>query len=128
MPSNAEMLVGLNVRGGFQSKIKEFFGGTRSCMHLCTLLRSMALAVNQAEVWNHTFPMIEDNVPPERVPEVMEMIREGVNNSCHAWAEDGGKVTEDFAEGRYGPMLQRSTPVLLQKWKLYQESEAGEDK
>lgn len=121
MPAKAEDLVGVNVGKGFSQKISALFGATNGCMHLMTLLKAMAISMNQVNVWNHSFRILDAECPPESVGNAMTMIQAGVADSCHAWKAETGGVSRDFKVGNYGPMLDRCSPRLFQRWKLYKD-------
>jgi len=120
MPAKAEELEGTSTGKAFSQKVAEVFGTTRGCMHLMTLYRAIGVAMNQIASWNHSFRFLDAELQPENIENAMSVIHASVINSCHAWQEETGGVSMDFAKGDYGPMLERCTPKLLGRWKQYQ--------
>ncbi len=123
MPAKAEELIGALTGSGFNQRVAEVFGNTRGCMHLMTLYRAIGVAMNQISCWNHTFKLLDEECPPERVKTAMSVIQASVENSCHAWKSEDGGVIQDFAQDEYGPMLHRCTPRLLGRWKQYKDEQ-----
>jgi len=127
MPAKAEELEGTSTGKAFSQKVAEVFGTTRGCMHLMTLYRAVGVAMNQINSWNHSFRILDEACPPENVGNAMSVIHANVLNSCHAWQENTGGVSKDFAREEFGPMLERCTPRLLGKWQQYINEQAEKD-
>ena len=117
MPAGAELLIGLDTSKGLSFRIRELFGGKRSCFHVCSLLLSMLPAFAQCKAWNLEFKPMDESMEPSEIPDAMAKMQQGFKNSCHAWVEDEGAICVDFENGRYEAMLDRIAPRLLGRWK-----------
>ena len=117
LPTSADELVGLNIFKGLSFKIRALYSGPRSCFHLSSLLQAMLPACSQARCWNNDFKEMDEKLPANLVPQAMDTMYKSVKNSCHAWSAKGGGITKDFDAGNYGPMLERTSPRLLGRWK-----------
>ncbi|MCK5311530.1 MAG: DUF2889 domain-containing protein [Desulfobacteraceae bacterium] len=78
---------GLEIKGGFSKKIKEYMGSTKGCTHLTHLLTVMGQEIVHG--W-----LTEKRKHKTPVPESIEQIKEKnfILNSCKLWTEDGPKV------------------------------------
>ena len=94
-----EQLVGLSIRRGFTSKVRELFAGPRGCTHTNALIQAMAPAVVQS-VWS--LAVREGTTLSGResklTPEDRERRVAGNLNTCHVWA-DGGDHVEKLRRG-----------------------------
>ncbi|MCG8670270.1 MAG: DUF2889 domain-containing protein [Pseudomonadales bacterium] len=117
LPAGAELLIGVDVFKGFSFKLRELYGGKRSCFHLSSLLQAMVPAITQCRSWNFDFKRMDAALPVDKVPLAMDTMLSNVKNSCHAWEENNGGITNDFKEGKYERMLDRMAPQLLGRWK-----------
>ena len=116
LPNGPELMVGLDITRGFSLKLRQLYGGRRSCFHLSSLLQAMVPALTQTRSWNIDFKAMDEKLPAEKVPLAMDVMRQSVKNSCHAWDENNGGITRDFDDGNYEPMLERTAPRLLGRW------------
>lgn len=124
LPNGAELLEGVDITKGFSFKLRELYGGRRSCFHLSSLLQAMVPALMQCRSWNFEFKQMDADLPAERVPAAMDAMLRSVKNSCHAWDANQGGIARDFANGNYAPMLDRMAPRLLGRWKQAQAGDA----
>jgi hypothetical protein len=87
-------LVGLSIARGFTHKVRELFGGPRSCTHTTALLQAMAPIAMQC-FWSMkaATAIIHQRPDPMLSPTRHEddMWRKSIN-TCHVWAEDGPAV------------------------------------
>ncbi len=123
LPNGADLLVGVDITRGFSFKLRELYGGKRSCFHLSSLLQAMVPALMQCRSWNFDFKMMDAGLPADKVPYAMNAMLKSVKNSCHAWEQHQGGITRDFADGNYEPMLGRMAPRLLGRWKQTKDSD-----
>ena len=123
LPKGPEHLEGVDITRGLSFKLKELYGGKRSCFHLSSLLQAMVPALTQTRSWNFDFKTMDASLPPEKVPGAMDAMLANVKNSCHAWDQTSGGITRDFAQGNYEPMLERTSPRLLGRWKQWSNQE-----
>lgn len=128
LPNGAELLQGVDITKGFSFKLRELYGGRRSCFHLSSLLQAMVPALMQCRSWNFEFKQMDEALPTERVPGAMDAMLRSVKNSCHAWDEKHGGITQDFAAGNYTPMLGRMAPRLLGRWQQPQVDKEDDTK
>ena len=117
LPTSADELVGLNIFKGLSFKIRALYSGPRSCFHLSSVLQAMLPSFSQARCWNNDFKEMDEKLPSNLVPQAMDTMYKSVKNSCHAWSAKGGGITKDFEAGNYSPMLERTSPRLLGRWK-----------
>lgn len=117
LPNGAELLEGVDITKGFSFKLRELYGGKRSCFHLSSLLQAMVPALMQCRSWNFDFKMMDEKLPAHQVPAAMDAMFYNVKNSCHAWEEHNGGISQDFKNQNYEPMLERTAPRLLGRWK-----------
>ena len=117
LPHGADLLVDLDITKGFSYKLRELYGGKRSCFHLSSLLQAMVPALTQCRAWNIDFKVLDNDLPPEKVPKAMNAMLKNVKNTCHAWEEGRGGIPTDFKEGHYDRMLDRVAPRLLGRWR-----------
>ena len=127
LPYGAEKLVGENVSKGFSFRLRELYGGKRSCFHLSSLLQAMVPALPQCRSWNHDFKLMDELLPAESVPVAMGAMLGGAKNSCHAWEEKDGGISVDFRDKNYDPMLNRMAPRLLGRWKQHEVPEESQE-
>ena len=78
---------GLEIKGGFSKKIKEYMGSIKGCTHLTHLLTVMG-----QEIVHGWLTEKRKHITP--VPGSVEQIKEKnfILNSCRLWTEDGPKV------------------------------------
>ncbi len=86
--NSLENIKGTVIAPGFTSKVKRAAGGTKGCVHLTTLLLSMAPAVLQA-YWIFNARNIERNDNSE-----VDISRYLIN-TCWAWRKDG-PIAQDY--------------------------------
>ena len=127
LPNGPELLEGADITKGLSFKLRELYGGKRSCFHLSSLLQAMVPALTQTRSWNFEFKAMDAGLPPDKVPFAMERMQRSVKNSCHAWDEKQGGITRDFANGDYEPMLGRTAPRLLGRWKQARTSQESDE-
>jgi hypothetical protein len=82
MESSLDKIKGLNIAPGFTSKIKKIAGGIKGCVHLTTLLLSMAPAALQG-YW------IFEARKTQRSEESVLDIEKYLVDACWAWRKDG---------------------------------------
>jgi len=82
MESSLDKIKGLNIAPGFTSKIKKIAGGIKGCVHLTTLLLSMAPAALQG-YW------IFEARKTQRSEESFLGIEKYLVDACWAWRKDG---------------------------------------
>jgi len=82
-----QKVIGLEIRVGFQKKVRALMGGEKGCAHLTHLLTVMSQAAFQGIVANK-------RRHPTRVPGTLEEVAglEHLLGSCRAWGKDGPKV------------------------------------
>ena len=88
MVSSVEKIQGLTISPGFTSIVKKRLGGLNGCIHLTTLLLSMAPAVMQG-YWTHG----HRNVHPPKVSD--DELEQYLVDTCWVWRREGplvGKV------------------------------------
>ena len=78
---------GLEIKGGFSKKIKEFMGATKGCTHLTHLLTVMGQEIVHG--W-----LTEKRKKKTPIPTSIDQIKEKnfILNSCRLWTKDGPKV------------------------------------
>ncbi|MCP3942737.1 MAG: DUF2889 domain-containing protein [Desulfobacteraceae bacterium] len=82
MENSLDKIKGLNIAAGFSSKVKKIVGGTQGCLHLTTLLLSMAPAVLQG-YW--VFGARDKNRKDNSEFDIGEYLID----TCWAWRKDG---------------------------------------
>lgn len=117
LPYGPEKLEGISMFKGFSAKVREYYGGKKSCFHLASLLQAMAPAMSQCRSWNSDFKFADERLPGDQVEVLMDGMLASAKNSCHAWEEENGGITVDFKHKAYERMLNRATPRLLGRWK-----------
>jgi len=80
-------VIGMAIRGGFSSKVRDLAGGTKGCTHLVHLLITMAPAVMQG-YWAYLYQQKPDMTKVKDGKKAGAMSR-GLKDSCFAWREDG---------------------------------------
>ena len=85
MENSLDKIKGLTIAPGFTSKVKKIAGGTKGCVHLTTLLLSMAPAVLQG-YW------IFESRGKQRNEESTFEIEKYLIDTCWAWRKDGPLV------------------------------------
>jgi len=88
METSLDKIKGLNIAPGFTSKVKKIAGGIKGCVHLTTLLLSMAPAALQAYwIFGARDKVREENSEFD--------IGEYLFDTCWAWRKDG-PIAESF--------------------------------
>jgi len=87
MKNSLEGIKGLVISPGFTSKIKKIAGGVKGCVHLTTLLLSMAPAALQG-YW------IFESRKEQRNEEPKFEIEKYLIDTCWAWRKDGPLVKD----------------------------------
>ena len=85
MENSLDKIKGLTIAPGFTSKVKKIAGGTKGCVHLTTLLLSMAPAVLQG-YW------IFESRGNQGNEESTFEIEKYLIDTCWAWRKDGPLV------------------------------------
>jgi hypothetical protein len=80
---SAGKIVGLRIRPGFSSDLKERLGGTAGCLHMTTLIYHMGAAAVQG-MWAALSRKREDGTTKS-----MNYDPGILKNSCWLWREDG---------------------------------------
>ncbi len=88
MKNSLDKIKGLNIAPGFTSKVKKIAGGIKGCVHLTTLLLSMAPAALQG-YW------IFEARNLDRKENSEFDIGEYLIDTCWAWRKDG-PVAQNF--------------------------------
>lgn len=117
LPYGPEKLEGLSIFKGYTGKVREYYGGKRSCYHLSALLLAMGPAMSQCRSWNSDFKFADESFAGEHVEPLMKGMLEGAKNTCHAWEENQGGISVDFRNKEYERMLKRMAPRLFGRWK-----------
>ena len=81
-------LVGLSLRPGFASKVRELFRGVRGCTHITELVGSVATAAYQTLAGEVSLP---ENMKPFQL------------DKCHALVSDGPAVAKYYPRWYTGP-------------------------
>lgn len=82
-----DSVIGMAIRGGFSSKVREAAGGVSGCTHLVHLLTTMAPAVMQG-YWAYLYQQKPDMTKVKDGKKAGVMSR-GLKNSCFTWREEG---------------------------------------
>ncbi len=82
MEKSLDELKGLTISPGFTSKVKKIAGGIKGCLHLTTLLLSMAPAALQG-YW--IFTTRNENTSQKSILDIEKYLVD----SCWAWRKDG---------------------------------------
>ena len=117
LPYGPEKLEGLSVFAGLSGKIRQYYGGKRSCFHLSSLLLAMVPSLTQCRSWNSDFKRADELLQADQVDGVMDAMLASAKNSCHAWEESEGGIPQDFRNKDYEKMLDRMAPRLLGRWR-----------
>jgi hypothetical protein len=79
---NFQRLVGLKIRPGFNSRVKELLGGVEGCTHLVELLGPLATTAFQTIFpWKHRYAPQSVERPKGKRPRLLD--------TCHAFKSDG---------------------------------------
>jgi hypothetical protein len=89
---NFQTLVGLQIVGGFQRKVKERLGNTEGCTHLVDLVGTVATTAFQTVAGRAVKPA------PGTIKTKPALV-----DSCRGWAADGVVVKEVFPDFFTGP-------------------------
>lgn len=93
MENSLDKIKGLNIAPGFTAKVKKIAGGIKGCVHLTTLLLSMAPAALQAYwIFGARDKQKSENSDFD--------IGEYLINTCWAWRKDG-PIAENFIKQNY---------------------------
>lgn len=87
MVSSLDQIKGMDITRGFSSKIRKMVGGSKGCVHLNTLLLTMAPAAVQG-AWINIAWQRKEAVSPD--PQTGRHLVD----SCWAWRKDGPLVAE----------------------------------
>lgn len=96
-------VIGMNIKGGFSSKVRDLAGGVKGCTHLVHLLVTMAPAIMQG-FWAYLYQQKPDLSKVKDGKKAGVMSR-GLKDSCYTWREDGEayqklkKLMEDRSRG-----------------------------
>jgi hypothetical protein len=80
-------VIGLAIRGGFSTKVRELAGGVTGCTHLVHLLTTMAPAIMQG-FWAYLYQQKPDIAKAKEGKKAGIMGR-SLKDSCYTWREDG---------------------------------------
>ncbi len=80
--NSLEALIGLRIAPGFSSKVKKAVGGVKGCVHLTTLLLSMAPAAVQGYWANKSRKPAVDKLSAEVLDQYLV-------DTCRVWRRDG---------------------------------------
>lgn len=79
---NFQRLVGLQIRAGFNSKVRELLGGVEGCTHLVEMLGPLATTAFQTIFpWRNRYAPNETSRPPGKRPRLLD--------TCHAFDSRG---------------------------------------
>lgn len=95
MEKSLEGIKGLVIAPGFTSKVKQIAGGVNGCVHLTTLLLSMAPAALQG-YW-----VFEGRHEQERDKDCSDEIKKYLIDTCWAWRKDG-PIVQDLKNRNQG--------------------------
>lgn len=84
-----ELLVGVEIKAGFSSRIRQIMGGNRGCTHLCTLVVAMGQEIFHGWLTQKRSEKAPLPVSLENLEEKAYLI-----DSCRIWKKDGPKVKE----------------------------------
>ena len=108
-----QKLVGLSIARGFNTLVRQLFGGPRGCSHTTALLQAMGPIAMQS-VWSMRAARTNDGIGE---PEPNSSVTAGANlslNTCHVW-EEGGAIATSVANGTSVevplPMVRRLTAL-----------------
>lgn len=94
-----QKLVGLSIARGFNSRIKDLFGGPRGCTHIGALLSAMAPVAIQSGWSMRVGSALGTQTNDSMSTEEQRKRSYAMNlNTCHMWAEDGDMV-RDIRQG-----------------------------
>jgi hypothetical protein len=99
---NFQRLVGLSIRPGFQTRVRELLGGTAGCTHLVELLGPIATTAYQTVYPYREQQRHRDGAPPRAAASAKPGRKPHLIDSCHAFAADGEVVRRywpDFYTG-----------------------------
>ncbi len=84
-----EQLVGVEIKSGFSTQIREIMGGNRGCTHLCTLVVAMG-----QEIFHGWLTQKRSQKAP--LPVSLDAVEEKgfLIDSCRMWKKDGPKMRE----------------------------------
>ncbi|MCB2108764.1 MAG: DUF2889 domain-containing protein [Rhodobacteraceae bacterium] len=85
---NFKKLIGLVIKPGFNTAVKQRLGGVEGCTHLVELLGPMGTTAFQSLVGRRFAEMKKMMETGERRPPMLD--------SCHTWASDGEVIKRDF--------------------------------
>lgn len=84
-----ELLVGVEIKAGFSSRIRQIMGGNRGCNHLCTLVTAMGQEIFHGWLTQKRSQKAPQPVSLENLEEKAYLI-----DSCRLWKKEGPKVKE----------------------------------
>jgi len=87
---NFKNIIGLQIAGGWNKKVKEAMSPGLGCTHIIEMLAQMASGAKQA-MWSRK-PGEKMDLPPPQQREIMP----GMLNSCYAYRQDGELVQQHF--------------------------------
>jgi hypothetical protein len=114
-----QKLVGLSIARGFNSKVKELFGGPRGCTHIGALLSAMAPVAIQS-TWSMRMGSTAATSREDRAAMSKEQRRRSYAmnlNTCHMWDENGEMVSE----------IDQGLPIETPLWISKRYKELGMD-
>jgi hypothetical protein len=91
-----DKLIGLSISRGYNSKVRELFGGPRGCSHIGALLTAMGPIAVQT-MWSLRIANLRDTggrpaLLAASSPEQRRVVSAMNINSCHVWDENGEHV------------------------------------
>jgi Protein of unknown function (DUF2889) len=89
-------LIGLSLSRGYNSKVRELFGGPRGCSHVSALLTAMG-PIGVQTMWSLRIANMRDSEgrfrPEAEMTPEQRLAMQSMNvNSCHVWDEHGEHV------------------------------------
>lgn len=103
MITSLDRIKGMDITRGFISKIRKMVGGNKGCVHLNTLLLTMAPAAMQG-AWIHT--ACQQKEAPQPDPQTGSHLVD----SCWAWRADGPLVAQLGIEVDRSPDQEQTPP------------------
>lgn len=96
---NFKRLIGMRIKPGFTTAVKQALGGTEGCVHLVELLGPIATTAFQTLAGQRFARM-------NAAPAGSSARRPPMLDTCHAWASDGPLVKRDYPDFYKDPAAQ----------------------
>lgn len=76
----------------------------------------MIRLITALSAFNGYFRTMDENLPPEEVPDFLESLAQAKCNACHAWSEQDGGLQQCIAKGDYEKILKPFGNRLLKRY------------